>query len=140
MSAPKLMDLHPRIRREKVTDALNGVLRQLEEPTNTGEVVKRVAAFMGLDKDEQNIAARYVVELAPKHLMSRLTGESFVKYGRTMQRREWLPSHTQPAQNAPIRLSDGERARRRAVIAEHEAQDDEWTIPAPSEFLEDEDV
>jgi hypothetical protein len=125
------------VRRDKVTDALNGVLRLLEEPTGTGEVVKRVADFMGLDKADQNLAARYIVELAPGHPMSRLTGESFVKYGKTMQRREWLPSHAQPAPNAPIRLSDGERARRRAKIAQQEAED-EWTIPAPSEFLEDE--
>lgn len=132
-----LRELHPKVRREKVTDALNGVLRQLEGPTGTGEVVRRVALLMGLDRADQNLAARYIVELAASHPMSRLTGESFVKYGKTMNRREWLPSHAQPAHNAPVRLSDGERARRRAEIARLEAED-EWTIPAPADFLEDE--
>jgi hypothetical protein len=132
-----LRELHPKVRRQKVTDALNGVLRQLEGPEGTGEVVRRVAILMGLSPADQNLAARYIVELAATHPMSRLTGETFVKYGRTMQRREWLPSHAQPGQNAPIRLSDGERARRRSEIARLEAED-EWTIPAPSAFLEDE--
>lgn len=133
-----LRDLHPKVRRAKVTDALNGVLRQLDGPTGTGEVVRRVAVFMGLDRADQNLAARYVVELATTHPMSRLTGDTFVKYGRTMNRREWLPSHVQPAPNAPIRLTDGERARRRAEIAKHDAED-EWTVH-PSAFLEDDYV
>lgn len=134
----KLRELHPKVRREKVTDALNGVLRGLDGPTPTGDVVKAIADFMGLDREDQNLAARYVLELAATHPMSRLTGESFVKYGKTMQRREWLPSHVQPAANAPIRLSDGERARRRQEIARLEAED-EWTVPPsePVEYLED---
>lgn len=132
-----LRDLHPKVRRQKVTDALNGVLRQLDAPESTGEVVRRVGVLMGLSPTDQNLAARYIVELAATHPMSRLTGETFVKYGKTMNRREWLPSHAQPAPNAPLRLSDGERARRRAKIAQQEAED-EWSIPAPAEFLEDE--
>lgn len=133
-----LRELHPKVRRAKVTDALNGVLRQLEGPTGTGEVVRRVALLMGLDKADQNLAARLIVELAPAHPLSRLTGETFVKYGKTMNRREWLPSHAQSAPNAPIRLSDGERARRRAEIAKHD-EEDEWTVH-PAAFLEDDDV
>lgn len=134
-----LRDLNPRLRREKVLDALNGVLRQLEEPEGTGAVVARVAAFMGLDGADQKLAARYIGEAGPTHPLARATGEVFVKYGRTMKRREWLPSHAQPAQNAPVRLSDGERARRRAIIAEHE-QEDEWTVHPAAEFLEDDDA
>ncbi len=133
-----LRDLHPKVRREKVTDALNGVLRLLEGPTGTGEVVARVATLMGLDKADQNLAARYIVELAPKHPLSRLTGDTFVKYGKTMNRREWLPSHAQAQPNSPVRLSDGERERRRAIIAEHDAED-EWTVHPPADFLEDEE-
>lgn len=136
--ASQLRDLHPRLRREKVTDALNGVLRQLDGPEKTSDVVRRVAELMGLDKKDQHLAARYIVELAPSHPLSRLTGDSFVKYGKTMQRREWLPSHKQPQPNTPVRLSDGERERRRAIIAEHD-QEDEWTVH-PSAFLEDDDV
>lgn len=135
----RLRELHPRVRRQKVTDALNGVLRQLDGPEKASSVVKRVAEFMGLNEADQNLAARYIGELAPSHPMSRLTGETFVKYGKTMNRREWLPSHAQPASNAPLRLSDGERARRRAEIAKHEAEDD-WTVhPSASEFLEDDE-
>ena len=136
-----LRDFHPKVRRSKVEDALNGVLRGLDGPASTSEVVKAVAAFMGLSTADQNLAARYIVELASDHPMSRLTGDTFVKYGRTMQRREWLPSHAQPAPNAPLRLSDGERARRRAEIERLEAEDDEWTVqptPEPGDFLEDE--
>jgi hypothetical protein len=134
-----LRDLHPRLRRERIIDALNGVLRQLEGPESTGAVVARVAVLLGLDKEDQNLAARYVAEAAPDHPLSRLTGDTFVRYGKTMKRREWLPSHATAAPNAPIRLSDGERARRRAIIAEHEAEDD-WTVQPAPDFLEDEDV
>lgn len=133
----KLSDLHPKVRRAKVLEALNGVLRQIDAPTSTGEIVHRVAEFMALDRDDQNLAARYIVEATRTHNLAHLTGETFVKYGKVMKRWEWLPSHAKPAANTPIRLSDGERARRRAEIARLEA-DDDWSIPAPGDFLEDE--
>lgn len=141
-----LRDLHPRLRIAKITETVDGVLRQASEPLTTSALVKAVAEFLDLSKDDQTLAARDVLKLATVHDMARQTDETFVKYGKTMRRWEWLPSHVHKAPNTPIgtdgareprkkRLTPEELERRRAEIARLE---DEWTIPAAADFLEDE--
>jgi hypothetical protein len=133
-----LADLHPRLRRHKVQEALAAALRQIEGPTSTSDLVKRIAVILGTPKETTAIA-RLVGELAPEHPSARETGETFVKYGRTMRRREWLPSHATrtKAKTRAVELDPAELARRRAVIASH-AEADEWTVqPDEPEFLED---
>lgn len=134
-----LADLHPRLRRHKVSEALEAALRQIEGPTTTSELVKRISVILGTPKETTGIA-RLVGELAQSHASSYLTGETFTKYGRTMRRREWLPSHTKRTNKSRVELDPEELARRRAVVASHEEAADEWTVqpdaPEP-EFLED---
>lgn len=129
-----LADLHPRLRRHKVSEALEAALRQIEGPTSTSDLVKRISVILGTPKETTGIA-RLVGELAQAHPNAKETGETFVKYGRTMKRREWLPSHARGKGG----ISAEELARRRAVIASH-IEADEWTVspePAEPEFLED---
>lgn len=133
-----LADLHPRLRRHKVSEALEAALRQIEEPTSTSALVKRVSVILGTPKETAGIA-RLIGELAPEHPSAKETGETFVKYGRTMKRREWLPSHVKRTNKSRVELDPEELERRRAVIASH-AEADEWTVhpePAEPEFLED---
>jgi hypothetical protein len=132
----KLSDLTGRVRREKISDALEIILRQLTGTATTAEIVKRIADALGVPKTELPMIAKIVVSIGTDHRLCRLTGETFERYGKTMQRREWLPSHRKPAKNAPVRLSDGELARRKAAIAEAE---DPWTVHPEPEFLEDDD-
>ncbi|HLZ23658.1 MAG TPA: hypothetical protein VKQ30_16225 [Ktedonobacterales bacterium] len=131
-----LADLHPRLRRHKVQEALAAALRQIEGPTSTSDLVKRIAVILGTPKETTAIA-RLVGELAPEHPSARETGETFQKYGRTMRRREWLPSHAKRTSKSRVELDPDELARRRAVIASH-AEADQWTVqPGEPEFLED---
>lgn len=133
-----LADLHPRVRRHKVTEALEAALRQIEGPTSTSELVKHIAVILGTPKETTGIA-RLVGELAPSHANAKETGETFQKYGRTMKRREWFPSHARRTNKSRVELDPEELERRRAVIAQH-AEAEEWTVhPEPSEpeFLED---
>jgi hypothetical protein len=131
-----LADLHPRLRRHKVQEALGAALRQIEGPTSTSDLVKRIAVILGTPKETTAIA-RLVGELAPDHPSARETGETFMKYGRLMKRREWLPSHAKRTNKSRVELDPDELARRRAVIASHE-EADEWTVqPDEPEFLED---
>lgn len=134
----RFANLSPKIRRDKVHTALEGVVRQLLDPTPTGEIVARVAAFLGLDKAEQFLAARVIVELSRTHPQSRLTGETFQKYGRTMQRREWVPL----GQAAHEKLGVSEEEFKRKVAAQLKddaaAEDADWTITPPNGgYLED---
>ncbi len=131
-----LTDLHPRLRRHKVSEATEAALRQIEGPTSTSDLVKRVAVILGTPKETAAIA-RLIGELAPDHPSARETGETFQKYGRTMKRREWLPSHAKRTSKSRVELDPEELARRRAVIASH-AEADQWTVqPDEPEFLED---
>lgn len=134
-----LADLHPRLRRHKVSEALEAALRQIEGPTSTSDLVKRISVILGTPKETTGIA-RLVGELAQDHASSHLTGETFMKYGRTMRRREWLPSHAKRTNKSRVELDPEELARRRAVVASHEEAEDDWTVqpdaPEP-EFLED---
>jgi hypothetical protein len=132
----KLSDLTGRVRREKISDALEIVLRQIVTTATTSEIVTKVGDALGVPKGELPIIAKIVVQIGTGHRLCRLTGETFERYGKTMQRREWLPSHAKPRRNAPIRLSDGEIARRRAAIEEAE---DPWTVHPEPSFLEDDD-
>jgi|SRR5579859_74489 len=130
-----LADLHPRLRRHKVQEALGAALRQIEGPTSTSDLVKRVSVILGTPK-ETGAIARLIGELAPSHPLAKETGETFQKYGRTMKRREWFPDHGKRTSKSRVVLDPDELARRRAVIAAHE-EADEWSIPAEPEFLED---
>lgn len=133
-----LADLHPRLRRHKVTEALEAALRQIEGPTSTSDLVKRISVILGTPKETTAIA-RLVGQLAPEHPSAKETGETFVKYGRTMKRREWFPSHARRTNKSRVELDPDELARRRAVIASH-AEAEEWTVqpePTEPEFLED---
>lgn len=130
-----LADLHPRLRRHKVSEALEAALRQIEGPTSTSDLVKRISVILGTPKETTGIA-RLVGELASAHPNAHETGETFVKYGRTMKRREWLPSHAKRTSKSRVELPPEELARRRAVVASH-IEADEWSVPAEPEFLED---
>lgn len=130
-----LADLHPRLRRHKVGEALGAALRQIEGPTSTSDLVKRIAVILGTPKETTAIA-RLVGELAPDHPSAKETGETFQKYGRTMKRREWLPSHAKRTNKSRVELDPEELERRRSVIASH-AEEEAWTIPPEPEFLED---
>lgn len=130
-----LADLHPRVRRHKVQEATEAALRQIEGPTSTSDLVKRVAVILGTPRETTSIA-RLIGELAPDHPCARETGEVFQKYGRTMKRREWLPSHAKQVSKSRVELDPEELERRRAVIAAH-AEEDQWAIPPEPEYLED---
>lgn len=133
-----LADLHIKVRRHKVGEALEAALRQIEGPTSTSDLVKRISVILGTPKETTGVA-RIVGELAQTHANAHLTGETFVKYGRTMKRREWLPSHAKRTSKSRVELDPEELARRRAVVASHEEVDD-WSVPAEPgepEFLED---
>lgn len=133
-----LADLHPRLRRHKVSEAMEAALRQIEGPTSTSDLVKRVSVILGTPKETSGIA-RLIGELATEHPCARETGETFQKYGRTMKRREWLPSHAKRTNKSRVELDPDELARRRAVVAAHAAEE-EWTVspePAEPEYLED---
>lgn len=130
-----LFELSWKARRAKVREAVDGVLRSAGEPMGSGELVKAVAKFMGLNADEQKRMARLVTDLAPDHPSARQTGETFKKYGREMRRWEWLPIHAKPG------LPKAELERRRRKIASQEAADDDmWTVHPEPPGLEDEDA
>lgn len=133
--ATPLADLAPTVRRARITDAVDAALRQITEPVATAELVKRASVILGAEK-ETNLIARVVVDLARDHASARETGETFVKYGKVMKRREWLPAtrKRKPAATQ-ISLDADELQRRREVIAAHEAED-EWTVQ-PTTYLED---
>jgi hypothetical protein len=128
-------DLNAKARASKIRETVDGLLKTAEGPMTTSALVAAVAAFLGLSKADQNIAARDIVHLAKSHEMARQTGEVFVKYGKEMRRWEWLPSHVKPPVRHTPRLTAAEIERRRAEVARLE---DEWTIPAAADFLEDE--
>lgn len=141
-----LRELHPRLRVAKIREIVDGLLKQAGEPLPTSALVKAVAEFLSLSKDDQNLAARDILNLAADHPMARQTEETFQKYGRTMRRWEWLPSHVKPAPNTPVG-TDGAREPRKARLTPEELQrrrdeiaklEDEWTVPASADFLEDE--
>lgn len=130
----RLGELAPKVRREQVRLAVDGVLRQADIPVPTGELVKRVTAFLDA-KEDQDWIARAIVDLAKEHECARQTGDTFVKYGKTMRRWEWLPLHKRST-----RPTAQELERRRAKIAALEGDDDEWTVhpePATDGFLEE---
>jgi hypothetical protein len=129
-----LAELIPSVRRAKIADALEAALRQIKEATPTSDIVKRVSVILGAEK-ETGVIARVIGELAPSHPRAQETGETFVKYGRTMRRREWLAPPKRKPGSAQISLDDAELRRRREAIAAHEAED-EWTVQPPA-FLED---
>lgn len=126
----QLTDLAPRVRVERVRLALNGVLRQITVSTPTSEIVKRVSDFLGIATNpERTLVARDIMKLSKGHPCARQTAEEFVKYGRTMKRWEWLPSHS----NRTSPISEEELERRRAAIAADAADADQWTVhPAPA--------
>lgn len=132
----RLLDYTPRVRKEKVAIALAAALRKIEEPTPMAGVVAEVCAI--LDTKESREVAYILDALKRTHAHARQTGEVFKRYGKEMQRWEWLPSHkrTHP------KLSAEELERRRAKIAADEAENDPWTVhpePARDEFLEEDD-
>lgn len=142
----KFEDLNAKARQAKVLTAVDGLLRSAEEPLSTSALVAAVARFLDLDKADQNLAARDILRLAADHPMARQTDETFQKYGKTMRRWEWLPSHVKPAPNTPVG-TDGAREPRKARLTPEELQrrrdeiaklEDEWTVPAAADFLEDE--
>lgn len=132
----RLRDYTPRVRKEKVTIALAAALRTIEVPTPTAAVVAEVCAILALSDETREVA--YILDAIKRtHPQARETGETFQRYGKTMTRWEWLPSHKRTRT-----LSPEEIARRRAKIAADEAEEeDPWTVhPAPDtkgEFLED---
>lgn len=122
----RFRELAPKVRRERIRVAVDGVLRQADVPVSTGELVKLVTQFLDA-KDDQDWIARFIVDLAKEHENARQTGDTFVKYGRTMRRWEWLPLHTAHRPTAQ------ELQRRREKIAAQEAAED-WTVhPEPPE-------
>jgi hypothetical protein len=133
----RLADYTPRVRRDKVAVALAAALRKIEAPTPTSEIVNEVCAT--LDTNEVRAVAAILDVIKREHPQARQTGETFERYGKKMQRWEWLPSHkrTHP------RLTAEELERRRAKIAADEATDeDPWTVhpaPATGEFLEEDE-
>lgn len=135
-----LAELRGHIRRAKVAAALDVALRTLKEPTRTTDVVSAIALILDTTKEEHQLIARDVGQLADTHPSARLTGETFVRYGKTMQKREWLPL-AKLGKAGKIKLDPAELQRRREVVAAHAAEEapDEWTVqPAPAEsFLED---
>lgn len=129
-------ELSAKVRRDRVRTAVDGVLRQADVPMGTGDLVKAVTRFLDA-KEQQDWIARCVVDLSKEHPQARQTGDTFVKYGKTMRRWEWLPDHKRNT-----RPSAEELERRREKIAELEGED-EWTVhPEPAEteeFLDDQD-
>lgn len=132
----RFSELKASVRRERVCEAVDGILRRADLPMSTGELVK--AATTHLDaRDCQDWIARAIVDLTKTHPSARQTGEVFVRYGREMRKWEWLPSHARTTKPSAAELQ-----RRRERIAALEADDDMWTVhPEPpaqtEEFLDD---
>lgn len=126
-------ELSTKARRQRVREAVDGILREAGEPLATSALVKRTALFLGLDELQQNVLARFITDLAREHPLARKTGETFKRFGRDMQRWEWLPDYKAPG------LSRAEIERRRTKIAMMEGDGDIWTVPPSVEpGLEDE--
>lgn len=161
----KLADITVNARHEKIMLALNGILRQLDTPVTTGELVRRITEFLGAAEGMNYVAKEMqkAVAKAGGHPLRKPTGETFVKYGRTMPRYEWLPDQsktipTGPAEPATVkpmterewrvyRVAELEAGRRDpGAWVDPEAGIDAWTVepvaPSPVEepagdFLED---
>lgn len=129
----RLCDLSSKARRTKLQETVNGVLRQIQEPITTADLVKRVQKFLGAT-DEQSYIAKEVQRFMREHPLCVPTGETFVKYGREMPRYQWLPNHKAAT---PDPETEWRRTRQRAIAAGQpdpgpwvplDADIDAWTV------------
>lgn len=91
----KLSDLAPARRREEVGRAIEVTLAALMTAQPTADLVQSLASTLDATgyadtPDGRKMIARQLTELAPGHAQARSLG-SYVRYGKTMQRWEWLP-------------------------------------------------
>lgn len=142
----KLADLTPRVRRERIMLAVEGILGQIAEPISTAELVKRVAAFLKTEEPGAYVAKELQKATPTGHPARKPTGETFVKYGKTMNRYEWFPSKAAPKPRkehpaTAARRKQIEELKRSTAVNEAEtpAVDEwEWTPPVDGDgYLED---
>lgn len=124
-----LADLTPRARRERIMLVVDGILREIDKPISTAELVKRVTSFLKAAEGAGYVAKELQKATPTGHPNRVETGETFKKYGKTMKRYEWAPAAGQSKARA-----DKAIAERRARIAALEAGNtsetepvDEWT-------------
>lgn len=138
----RLADIAAKARRERLLMAVEGILRQTDVPLSTAEVVKRVREFLNIEEELAYVAKELQKATAHGHPLRRPTGETFVKYGKTMPRYEWLPSHRKQSGGRDKALDQRRReieALKRSPPVKEEAADDwTWTPPTDEDgFLED---
>lgn len=97
----KLSDLKSGPRHALLAQTTEGVLREIDAPISTSELVKRIARFLGCEEPTTYVAKELQRVYEGGHPLRRSTGETFRKYGRSMPRYEWLPSHSRRTAVAP---------------------------------------
>jgi hypothetical protein len=82
-------NLKPRRRLELVGLALNLALADVAGEITTRELADKIVAALGSGLARPRDVGRVLAQVAKSDPRARLTGESFVMYGRTMQRSVW---------------------------------------------------
>lgn len=138
----KLSDLTPKVRRERIMGAVDGILRQIDEPISTADLVRRVTEFLSASEGSSYVAKELQKATPAGHPQRQPTGETFVKYGKPMKRYVWLPSRAaKPRKEHPAtaeRRRQIEALKRSSAVKEEPADDWTWTPPTDADgFLED---
>jgi hypothetical protein len=84
-----LADMSVKRRHVVLETMLEAVLQDLPGTVSTGEVVKRLCAM--LETKEQQLVARWILVRAPQRVEAAHTGETYVHFGRPMQKWVWSP-------------------------------------------------
>lgn len=117
-------ELSVKKRWDLVSLALDFVLQDIREDATTRDVAERIAARVGCTSAQ---ASAILSRLATQgHAQAYRTGDTFVMWGKTFQRWAWRPAQ----HKKPRGMSPDEIERRRAIIAQHDAEpeDDQWTV------------
>ncbi len=84
------------MRRESVILALGLILKQAEKPLGTLEVAIAIQELLEWPASERRSIGRILADIAPQ-IPEAVRGDTFMKYGRAMQRWIWWPKGSTPS-------------------------------------------
>lgn len=122
----KLADLSPRLRRERVTVALEFTLRGLTAPADTTEIVAAVAEHLA--SSELEIISRIVLSLAPGYPQAQKSSAVWRKYGREFHRWVWSPERKQLDSDPLVRCPTCNSRQFPTAIADDHCPECIWSV------------